>query len=247
MTKYLDTAPHILVKRHRDHQINLGRDILERLLTDPNMSTVWGKLAKKINTDNEWQRLFQEIIYIKRQAIHILPTRGRKSKLKEIKEFTRAEKHEYFLRISAQARGLANTLQEGPLDLLAYEFFPADVMSNLGVPNWNQLDTSEGRVNAGHSILRFWPSLPELLMGLEAQAKSLAEEANSEVRYVERINEKAEELYFVRALADYFRQQFGKPMASEVTDIATIGLKYDIDLDFVKKAIQRMGDIRPAK
>jgi hypothetical protein len=247
MTKYLDTAPPTLIDWHQRHLINKGRDILERLLTDPHMSTAWVKLAKKINTDDEWQRLFQEIIYIKHQAIHILPTRGRKSKLKEIKEFTRAEKHEYFLKISEQARRLANTLQGGPLDLLAYEFFPADVMSILGVPNWSQLDTSEGRVNAGHSILPIWPSLPELLMGLEAQAKTLAEEANTEMRYVERIKGKAEKRYFVLGLADYFRQQFGKPMASEVTDIATIGLKYDIDLDFVEKAIKRKGDIRPTK
>jgi len=226
MMKYLQSAPEPLVKLHREKKINNGRDILERLLTDPAMNNTWRALGRKITDRKGWEALFKEIVFISRQAKRRLPSR-------------RATR-DSFSDIAIQARKLAKSIVGGRLDRLAYELFSADTMAVIGAPDWSDRDAMQ-RSAFAHSLVPVWPSFSDLLRELEAQAGQLAERAMTERRLVERNKHKPEALYFARALTAYCIDEFASPLCRPVTDIATVGLGYDVTEDFVKKAAKGRG------
>jgi hypothetical protein len=114
MAKFIELAPQPLVEWYENRTINKGRDILERLVTDPAMNDAWRTLHRKISRPSDWEALFREIVVISSQARRRLTPRS-------------AER-DNFRNIARQALELAASVAEGRLDRLAFELFPAQAM-----------------------------------------------------------------------------------------------------------------------
>jgi hypothetical protein len=226
MANYTKTAPKALTKLHEEKKTFKGRDLLERLVTDASMDKSWGTLKSRIISTLGWHRFFREIVVISRQAKERMPSR----------HAIRKE----FIDIAQQASALAQAIANGPLDRLAYEFFRDDIRSIAGAADWKVRNRAQ-QAELVRNALPVWPSMPDLLHEVASKADELATRATSENRMVGRNNRKAEALYFVRALSTYCRHEFGSPLFRVVTDIANVGCGYNLDLDYVEKAVRRMG------
>jgi len=218
---YLKSAPPSLIAIHENRKRALGRDILERLLIDEQMRRSWTVLSKYINRDQEWDQLWREIVNIK-------------GKTKRKPTF-RAKEQKKFLQITNCASKLADSVTDGPLDLLAYRLFPDEVMNILGITNWSSLDSLQ-QSDIAHNLLKEWPSIPELLNALAIQAQMLANDAKTGDRVTERNT--GARLYFVRSLCEYFKKTYKAKLYGTVANIASVVLKYKIDKSYVENAVK---------
>ena len=223
-SKYLKSAPKPLVTRHESRQNFPGRDILGRLLTDPRMSRSWTVLRSRVTKPSQWERLWKEITLILRRA------------REEPK--TRRKEQTPLLKIAKQADALAHSIEGGSLDLPAYQLFPDEVMSILGVSNWASLDDFE-RATIAQDLLWEWPTAPELLTELAAYARHLATEKTTEKRVVERATRDRESLYFVRDLGAFFNSEYDTPLYGTIARIASVVLGRKVTKKFVEKALSR--------
>ena len=105
---FLPHAPDALVELLG--KISSGKDILRRLLTDPRMKRSWALIGQRCSGAQDYRRLWSEIVYALIKSRFPAPSR--------------AKIRDDFLRIAKDAERLANTITEGPLDCLTYDFFP---------------------------------------------------------------------------------------------------------------------------
>lgn len=223
---YLPSAPEDLVIAHRERQIAKGYRQLELLVTHPEMERAWQELSKRAKPNDKLygMRLFSEIITI----LHtVRPTTVR---------LRRSEEKSKLLTIAKQAGELADSIQNGPFDKQAYEYFPSDVMEINDIADWSAQD-SLSRAALAHDLLRAWASFPEMLRELAAQAEKRANEAMSGPRIVDRQmgNGSFRQLYLVRALTKYITKEFGSPLYGTAARIASTVLEAGLTKEDVEK------------
>lgn len=219
----LPTAPSVLVVLHG--RIGVGKDILGRLLTDRRMRRSWTTLSRHISRDAQWEQLWREIVYALMSA-------------KKQKRGRRIKTRDSYLRIMRASRALATSIENGPLDLLAYEVFPEDVMRINRVPDWKILD-SLGRSQEAFRLLRDWPSVPEMLRELATRATVLATQAMRNPALVDHLTRDSSTIAFARALADYFSARFEQPLYGTVSRIASVVFDREVSKSFVAQAVRR--------
>jgi len=188
------------------------------------MSRSWTVLRSRVTKPSQWERLWKEITLILRRA------------REEPK--TRRKEQTPLLKIAKQADALAHSIEGGSLDLPAYQLFPDEVMSILGVSNWASLDDFE-RATIAQDLLWEWPTAPELLTELAAYARHLATEKTTEKRVVERATRDRESLYFVRDLGAFFNSEYDTPLYGTIARIASVVLGRKVTKKFVEKALSR--------
>ena len=141
----LKSAPQPLIEFYEARTHFPDRDILGRLLKDPQMQRAWTELKKRVKKKKEWGELWSEIRYILKCA------------KKEQKK--RTEEKKIYDKIVKQTNSLAQSISKVPLDdLLAYKLFPDEVMKASGVTNLKTLDSSQRSVSA-HKLLKEWPTV----------------------------------------------------------------------------------------
>ncbi len=219
---FLPNAPDALVELHS--KVLRGKDILRRLLTDPRMKRSWALIGQRCSGAQDYLRLWSEIRYALQKS--------------RLPEPPRAKVRDHFLRIAKNAEKLANTIPDGPLDRLTYEFFPDDEAQHaFKTDNWSGLRTDE-RDDVAHRNIARWPSMTVLLSEFARRASTLAEEAMSKNRTVDRDTDDRRLIYFIRHLAQYFRQHLGGPMEGTLANIASIVFERQIELKLVRQALR---------
>jgi hypothetical protein len=198
--KYLNNTPTILRDMHENNKEGQARKLLGVLLSDSNMTTVWNRLGRRINKDNEWIKLWQAI---KIAIYNSNPKRKEKLVKDEEDDFKliakRANELAKLIKISHRSDGYS-----WHLDLVCHQFCPDDVMEINGVQNWNNLDSIAQHEFAA-SIMTSWPTMAELLEGLEAKAMKESADVESK-RIVLKNKGRSNEIKFMRNLYKYFSQ-----------------------------------------
>ncbi len=218
---FLTVAPVALVNLLS--KILSGKDILRRLLTDPRMKRSWALIGQRCSGAQDYRRLWSEIRYALQKS--------------RLPEPPRAKVRDHFLRIAKGAEKLANTIPHGPLDRLTYEFFPDDMAQRaFKVNNWSVLETDERDEVARRNIDR-WPSMTVLLSEFARRASTHAEEAMSKNRTVDRDTYDRRLIYFIRHLAQYFRQHLDGPMEGTLANIASIVFERQIEKKLVNQIL----------
>ncbi len=218
---FLKSAPRDLVYLHSN--IHKGKNILGRLLTDPQMERSWLLIEKRyFGAPDFYKNLWSEIHYIFLKS--------------HTPEPPRAKVRQRFLRIARNAKELAEAINDGPLDRVTYEFFPGDVAQfaflngNIAKANqrrgarrnidkailaakrnWSEFGPEE-RDTIAHWAIESWPSMTDLLSEVARCAEMVAEAARTNKRIVERDTQDRQVNYFVRHLAKYFRKHLQGPM-----------------------------------
>jgi hypothetical protein len=213
------------VDLHENRQIRRDYETLGKLLTDQRMSRPWREIGRRISTDEQYMKLWEEIAYQLQMSRRV----GARE--------SRADRRARFQRIATSVNHLAAAIAEGPLDLRIYEYFPADTMEFLGAADWPSLDSQQRRSFAAR-LLREWPALPAILNQLELQAVRLANNALTETRVAERGTRGQAANYFIRSLSTFFRDHLGGPLNGSLAAISSIALEKDIDLEVVKRALR---------
>lgn len=212
MNSFIGNPPECLIRAYKNHEIGVGHTILGRLLSDARILGVWKELGKRAHSDADWMRIWREIAYAK----HLSNKAKQSSK-------RRQDISDDFKSLANKFGGLAKTVEGGPLDVLAFELFPDDVLGAL------HTDISAFR-NDAHDILCAWPSASELLRELETNALKHADAAMKIRRANERQKGNPEARIFAVHLAVSFQSMFGKWMYGTVGAITTVALNLDIDL-----------------
>lgn len=232
--KPLPNAPDVLValqskgvmKMHVkvDGKIVRSRDILWELLTDPKMQRPWQILKKRISDKRHYTRLWSEIVSALRKSRSPEPSR--------------TKKRDHFLAIAEHAKALANTVAEGPLDRLAYDYFPGEMTCLVfKTDKWPVLGADE-KMQIAQRTLEWWPSITELLEEVAHHAEKVAKEALVEERLAVNDTQDRRVNYFLQYLARHFRTHFNSPMKGVLADIASVVFEKSITLDFVKRALR---------
>lgn len=225
MTKqFVKNAPEYLVRGYQDRKFgNNGRVFFGRLLTDDRMRTVWKELAGYNLTDKQWLDVWQAIAWAK---FNSNKTRKRKR---------RSDERDDYQMLAHQFAELAKKIENGPLDVNAYELLPQSLLDALHISNLHDLHVLE-RSNVAHQLLPFWPNASELLYGLEKLALARAARAMTVPRPDERNSGNVAARTFVWFLGQDFRSMFGKPMLGSLAKITNV--IFDGDEDFSRSFVQ---------
>jgi hypothetical protein len=228
------SAPPDLVDLYTRKQVAKGAKVLKLLLTHADMELAWRELARHASNKDHATRLFSELVFI-------LHTLRRHVILR------RSEERDEYLAIAEQAERLASSIENGPLDKLAFENFPGEVMHINGIAEWEKQNGLERSTHA-HELLRAWPSVTDMLRELANQANALANEAMTKPRVVERrrgaVDPDADRnLHFVRELARYIKREYGSSLYDVVAHMSNAIL----GTGFSKREIKRMIEEASAK
>lgn len=224
---FLKTAPDRLVRAYQNSEIGNGRVVLKRLLCDLRMKTTWATLARHIKSDRQWLDVWSAIAHSKNQSNKI--SKFRKQRSIEVDEFrTLAKKFSI----------LAMKIKGGPLDGLAYELFPEDVLAALNMENLHNIDQLQ-RSAIAHRLLPCWPSASELLNGLERCSLALATNAMIKPRADERNTGNIAARAFIWHLGPDFNSIFGNNMLGSLRQITDVifNSKDGFSKDFVRSAL----------
>jgi hypothetical protein len=166
---YLPNAPPALIYRHKHPNPFKGQDILGRLLTDLRMKRIWKLIEKRCSGVPDYPRLWSQISYAFAKS--------------RIAEPSRTKKHDHFLGIKRDAEQLAKTIENGPLDRLAYEYFPDDWAQRVfKADKWSVLGPDD-RTRIAHRRINWWPSLTDLLAEVVRYAEQFSKESLTEERF----------------------------------------------------------------
>jgi hypothetical protein len=224
--KPIKSAPDRLIRAYQGKEIQVGRTILGRLLSDTRMRTVWPQLAKYVKDDQQWLQVLRAIINAKSMSDKV-------SKLRK----TRGDERDGYAELADKFKTLAKKVEGGPLDVLAYELLPQDVLAALHVPSFSQLDALK-RSNIAHQLLPCWPSATELLRGLEALAMTLSIEAMTKSRTDERSSGDVAARTFVCHLRREFRSMFDNAMLGTLASIANATFDKVVDEELSRSFVQ---------
>ena len=210
--QYLASAPAVLVELHRSGAA-LGRKILGDLLTDEAMLTGWKVLARRVKRDEAWTNLWNEIRWNVRVA--------------KAEPISREQERDTLLCIKSQALQLVKSVNAVDIgDFRAYELFPPEVMSILGIPNWPSLNRLE-RARSAFRLLLEWPSVAEALETLADSATELADLAMRTKRS-ERKTRDQKPRRFARGLCAYLMTTYEYRLYGTVANIASVIYKSKI-------------------
>jgi hypothetical protein len=213
---YLKNAPAYLKQMHERGGGGQARKLLGLLLTRNEMDTVWIRLSRKINAEQQWRRLWDEII----EAIKLAnPKRKPKRVEDEIAdlEWIAAKSVELAKVIRVEPRSVG---YKGFFDYPCYQFCPDDVMEINGVPQWSSVPPSERYITAS-KVMREWPTMAELLDELARVALRQAGEVKHK-RIVKKDKERWSETMFSRALYSHLAQYGWEKQDCIFANIATI-------------------------
>lgn len=220
---YLKNAPDRLVRAHKNREIGNGRVILEHLLCDERMSTVWKELARYKLNDNRWLEVWRAIAWAK---FNSNKTRKRKR---------RSDEQGVYRTLADRFAKLAKKIENGPLDVDAYELLPQSILDALHINNFHELHVLE-RSDVAHRLLRCWPVASELLYGLEKLALARANHAMIVPRPDERDSSYVAARTFVWHLGQDFRTIFGNKMMGSLAAITDV--IFDGDATFNRSFVQ---------
>jgi len=228
-TDYLKNAPDRLIRAHRNREIRNGRIILERLLCDERMRTVWKEFARHNLNDEQWLEVWQAISWAKSNSNK---TRNRKK---------RGDERDDYQMLAQRFAKLAKKIENGPLDVNAYELLPQSILDALHISNFHELDVLE-RSQVARRLLPCWPAASELLYGLEMLALARAVHAMEVPRPDKRDSGKVAARTFVWYLGQEFQlhTMFGKQMLGSLRTITNVIFNGDEEFSrsFVQNALR---------
>ncbi len=226
--QWVKTAPKSLILAYENRKIGNGRAILERLLCDERMRTAWTQLAHHSRTDKQWLRVWSVIAYAKKKSNEASRAHKRRS-----------DERDEYRQLSKKFSELATKIENGPLDVLAYELLSQDTLGALHLENLYHMDTQQ-RVEVAHKILPSWPSASELLRGLEKHAQELAGDAMKKPRADERSSGDIAARTFIWRLGHDFKSIFGNAMLGTLGKIADVifDSKEDFSRSFAQNAMK---------
>jgi hypothetical protein len=226
--KPIEGAPDRLIRAYQKNEMRAGRVILGRLLTDDRMLTVWTELSRYVKDDRQWLLIWRAIANAKSMS-------NKESRLRK----SRGDERDDYVKLAGKFEALAKKIKKGPLDVLAYELLPQDVLAALNVTNFDEMDVLQ-RSNVAHQLLRCWPSAPELLRGLATLSVTLSKEAMTKPRADERSRGDVAARIFVRHLGCEFHSMFGRKMLGTLAKIAdtTLNRKEELSRSFVQSALR---------
>ena len=254
--KPLKNAPAPLLNLYKHPNGFPTKAILGRLLTDPRMKNSWNEIeenvlrnlelqlvdsSKKTNLlqsiekatflQGQYRRLWSAISYAYVESLRPLPSRMKNRK--------------NFLHIAKITETLAQTIADGPLDRLAYEFFPVEMAQAIfDVPEWSNLGSEQRHiaVEKMKKKLVLWPSLTDILAEVSRKAKDLAKAALTEERFAVNNTQDRQVNYFLQHLARYFYMVFKRPMTKVLAPLASVVFEKptleSFTIAFVKKALR---------
>ena len=226
-TQWVKNAPERLVLAYENRENGPGRVLLERLLRDDRMRLVWAELARHVKTKHGWIKVWSAIASAK--------ARSNKAKLHK----RRSDERDKYVGQAAKFASLAKEIENGLLDVPAYNLFPQDVLTILGAPDFHVKDAMQ-RDAAAHQILHCWPTAPEILRGMERCALAQADEEMKNPRAVTRGRGNIVARTFVWNLGQEFQYMFGHAMLGTLATIADVILQTDqpITKGFVQSALK---------
>ncbi|MDT7042678.1 hypothetical protein [Candidatus Nitronereus thalassa] len=188
------------------------------------MKRSWTLIGKRCPDDHEVRQVWYEIFAALKQS--------------EIPFLSKTEMRDQFLRIGRNSKKLADMIGDGPLDLMAFEFFPNDDAEiAFDKSNWSDLNLIL-KMSAAHKSLCWWPSMRGLLHEVARQAEILAKKAFTEKRIVDRDTADRQANYFFRKLAKYFHKHLGGSMEATLANIGSVVFDKQIDKKMVRQALR---------
>jgi hypothetical protein len=178
------------------------------------MLNAWRLIGPRSGADAtvHWGRVWEGIAHAKHQS-DLSKRRARRGDLRD-----------RYAGIAGAAERLAQRIEGGPLDVLAFNLLPDDVLDALGVPGLMRLPLVE-RASLARGLLAVWPSAAETLRGLARVAEGQAAEEMQRTRADDRATGDVTRRVFVATLTEEFRYIFGGPKPSVVETIAWVVLR----------------------
>ena len=220
--------------------------ILNQLIRDDRMRTVWPKLKGILAKENGYAALLQYCFLTKvhwygyskrtrkRRQAHFNAVRDSATALAELIEDT-PELEQRHPVDAIEIPQLLHALRVHQVALRRSRRATSATESAKHYPYKEPLKMSEWDLDNTRFLLRYFvPSLPETLR----EFATLADKLRETLPQVGRPNAKgAESVHFARSLCHYFKRRYGKPFYEEVAAItnAALNLPYDLDADLVRK------------
>lgn len=253
-------APPNLVERLKQSENFKGRDILQRLLTEPKMDGVWKRLKKQAKDDHYDKLLFDEILWILHRAtkterlrkapeqqqsapstypdwsdpLEALPSNRPIRRQMPPQARSRSEELNFFKTLKEHIEQLAEEVETALLNERVYELTP-EVME-VSIFGWRELDVLDRHEKAGQ-VLAEWPTVIDVLAGLARRAEE-GITAAEQPRIVEKVKGKFRQTYFVRQLGAYMAQQFGSPHYGSIASITNVVFNTQFDAKEIENKIK---------
>ena len=252
----LKNAPHTLIRLYQHPNDFPTRGILGRLLTDPRMKVCWTEIDTQVlrnlepqcvepSKKKKLQQPIEKAIFIRGQYVRLWSAISYAYGASRKPLPSRIKNRKKFLQLAQITETLAQTIADGPLDRVVYEFFPAEMAQEIfDAAGWSNLG-SEQRHRAVEQIkkkLVLWPSLTDLLAEVSRKAKDLAQAALTEERFAANNTRDRQVNYFLQDLANYFHLVFKRPMTQVLAPLASVVFERPASESyttaFVKKALR---------
>jgi hypothetical protein len=165
-SQWAKNAPTRLIRAYQNREVGKGRILLGRLLSNDWTHSPWTELARHVQTDRQWLRVWSAIASAKVKS----------NRAVRLPHKSRSEERDDYRALAKKFAKLAKKIEDGPLDVPTYELWGRKDWAALHEPNLNEV-APEQRCDAAYRILRHWPSAVDLLYGLEERAWTLATDA----------------------------------------------------------------------
>lgn len=207
---WVKSAPQYLIDGYIECRFgNNARPIFKRLLCDERMKHAWIELARNAMSDKQWLDVWRSIASAKAQS--------NKTKLR----LSRSDTRDKYLLLKKKFCDLADAIENGLLDVPAYDVFPQDALDILGLPKLKAQNGPQ-RATLASGILSCWPTTPELLRGLESLASNLAISAMQDARADDRSGPTIKARVFVSHLGERFNYMFGRKLLGTIASITDV-------------------------
>lgn len=223
----LDNAPCALIRLYEHPNAFRNREILGRLLTDPRMKRGWNEIGKQLLKNPAIKRFDhdQKDIFMDEQYIRLWREINYAFLASYSRPPSRSKKHKTFLDLAESIETLASTIDNGPLDRLAFEFFPAEMAASIfNTTKWSNLE-SEKREQAVRKLKKkfvLWPSMTDLLRECSRRANALAQEALTEKRFAVNDTQDRQVSSFIQHFSLYLRTKLKRPMKGVLAPVASV-------------------------
>lgn len=211
--------------------------ILEALLTTPQMQSVWKSLARR-NASFKPQRRHLTGGLSQPGNLFGACVRAQEDWLEAPKR-TKVKGRELYRDISAQALGLAELLLE--VNSRDFHSVPRFIDAERRKEFIHGLERNEHEIWYGfegyldHLLGELIPSIPAILLELHKRA---LEEMETPLAVPQPNSPSAKLRYLVRTLSTYFKAAYGTPLHAHVAAVVSAVLKVDVDEDRVRALIR---------